>query len=91
MTRDPVFEKLGSGKPGDMHSQKYAAAVIAELRRADTVLFCLNHREPRTGRWKALRRELFRGMLPDGVRFMAPVQIDPPARTAFDNDCFVSP
>lgn len=52
MTRGSVFEKLGSGEPVDMRSQRYAAA-IAQLQRADTVFFCLNHQEPRTERWKA--------------------------------------
>ena len=80
---DPVFDRLRSGAPVDMRSKEYQAA-IAELQRADRVLFHLNHTEPRTKEWLDLRQELFQGTLPDGVNFLTPVQIDFPMQMRFE-------
>ena len=55
---DPVFDRLRSGAPVDMRSKEYQAA-IAELQRADRVLFHLNHTEPRTKEWLDLRQGCF--------------------------------
>lgn len=87
--RDPVFDKLRSGAPVDMRSDEYKAA-IAELQRADSVLFHLNHTEPRTERWSALRQELFQGTLPENVHFLTPVQIDFPMQMTFEGGCFMN-
>lgn len=86
---DPVFDRLRSGAPVDMRSKEYQAA-IAELQRADRVLFHLNHTEPRTKEWLDHRQELFQGTLPDGVNFLTPVQIDFPMQMRFEGSCFIN-
>lgn len=84
-----VFEKLKSGQPVDMLSEEYRPAV-EELHRADSVLFHLNHAEPRSQKWYEFRRELFQGRIPESVHFMTPVQIDFPMQMTFEGGCFIN-
>ena len=60
-----------------MHSEEYRP-VVAELHRADTARFHLNHAELRSQEWKAAFNELFDGHVPEGTGIFMPVQIDFP-------------
>ncbi|MBB5182623.1 DapH/DapD/GlmU-related protein [Catenisphaera adipataccumulans] len=87
--QEEVFKKLKSGQPVDMLSEEYKPA-IAELHRADTALFRLNHAEPRTKEWNNCRNELFQGTISDSVHFMTPIQIDFPMQMTFEGGCFIN-
>ena len=61
-----VFEKLKNGEPVVMMSAEYLPA-IAELQRADSALFHLNHAEPQSEEQKKAFEELFDGAISRSV------------------------
>ena len=84
-----VFEKLKGGEPVSMMSEEYLPAV-AELHRADTALFHLNHAEPRSDAWRRALGELFDGEVPEGLGLFTPTQIDFPTQITFGRHVFIN-
>lgn len=72
-----IFSQIHAGEPVDMRSPEYQP-VIKELHRADDALFRLNHTAPRTSEQATAWNDLFDGQAPQGVGYMAPIQIDFP-------------
>ena len=84
-----IFEKLKSGAPVDMMSEEYLPA-IEELKRADKVLFQLNHAMPGSEEQAAAWDELFQGKMPEGVTILTPAQIDFPGQISFGKQVFIN-
>jgi acetyltransferase-like isoleucine patch superfamily enzyme len=84
-----IFEKLKNGEPVDMMSEEYRPA-IAELHRADRVLYHLNHAEPRSEEWEQALNELFEGEVPEGLGVFTPTQIDFPKQITFGKHVFIN-